>query len=174
LQALVDKKKVVITEASIRDSLRLDDAEGIECLPNEEIFAELARMGEHHGMSLVRQWHLLSSASPQEQVGNLSTHTTKYTSHALTQKVFANMRRVGKGFSRVETPLFEGMIVEKQVAEGDDEVHVEDINADGVATERVVSAADDVVPTADYEPSISSSTPPTPPPQPSQDLPSTS
>nr|GEY83148.1 hypothetical protein [Tanacetum cinerariifolium] len=45
LQALVDKKKVVVTKATIRDGLRLDDAEGIECLPNEEIFAELARMG---------------------------------------------------------------------------------------------------------------------------------
>nr|GEY45755.1 xylulose kinase-1 [Tanacetum cinerariifolium] len=30
LQALVDKKKVVITEATLRDALRLDDAEGIE------------------------------------------------------------------------------------------------------------------------------------------------
>nr|GEV36609.1 hypothetical protein [Tanacetum cinerariifolium] len=45
LQALVDKKRVIITEATIRDALRLDDAEGVECLPNEEIFAELARMG---------------------------------------------------------------------------------------------------------------------------------
>nr|GEX75728.1 xylulose kinase-1 [Tanacetum cinerariifolium] len=45
LQALVDKKKVIITEATIRDALRLDDAEGIECLPNEEIFAEFARIG---------------------------------------------------------------------------------------------------------------------------------
>nr|GEY45844.1 uncharacterized mitochondrial protein AtMg00810-like [Tanacetum cinerariifolium] len=45
LQALVDRKKVVITEAAIRDVLRLDDAEGVDCLPNEEIFAELARMG---------------------------------------------------------------------------------------------------------------------------------
>nr|GEU37630.1 reverse transcriptase domain-containing protein [Tanacetum cinerariifolium] len=45
LQALVDKKKLVITEATIRESLHLDDAEGVECLPNEEIFAELARMG---------------------------------------------------------------------------------------------------------------------------------
>nr|GEX52040.1 xylulose kinase-1 [Tanacetum cinerariifolium] len=44
LQALVDKKKVIITEATIRDALRLDDAEGIEGLPNEEIFTELARM----------------------------------------------------------------------------------------------------------------------------------
>nr|GEU87783.1 putative ribonuclease H-like domain-containing protein [Tanacetum cinerariifolium] len=45
LQALVDKKKVVITEAAIREVLRLDDVEGVNCLPNEEIFAELARMG---------------------------------------------------------------------------------------------------------------------------------
>nr|GEW54041.1 hypothetical protein [Tanacetum cinerariifolium] len=45
LQALVDKKKVRITEAAIRDVLWLDDAEGVDCLPNEEIFAELARMG---------------------------------------------------------------------------------------------------------------------------------
>nr|GEV68673.1 putative ribonuclease H-like domain-containing protein [Tanacetum cinerariifolium] len=45
------------------------------------------------------------------QFGDLSTHTTKYTSSALTQKVFANMKRVGKGFSGVETPLFEGMLV---------------------------------------------------------------
>nr|GFD38104.1 hypothetical protein [Tanacetum cinerariifolium] len=45
LQALVDKKKVVVTKASIRDALHLDDAEGVECPPNEEIFTELARMG---------------------------------------------------------------------------------------------------------------------------------
>nr|GEW25334.1 hypothetical protein [Tanacetum cinerariifolium] len=45
LKALVDKKKVVVTEATIRDALRLDDAEGIDCLPNEVIFTELARMG---------------------------------------------------------------------------------------------------------------------------------
>nr|GFA67814.1 hypothetical protein [Tanacetum cinerariifolium] len=48
------------------------------------------------------------------QVGDLSSHTTKYLSLALTQKVFGNMRRVGKGFSGVETPLFESMIVAQQ------------------------------------------------------------
>nr|GFA02875.1 hypothetical protein [Tanacetum cinerariifolium] len=45
LQALVDKKKVVVTEATIKDALRLVDAEGVECLPNEEICSELARIG---------------------------------------------------------------------------------------------------------------------------------
>nr|GEW45236.1 hypothetical protein [Tanacetum cinerariifolium] len=48
------------------------------------------------------------------QVGDLSTHTTRFISPALTQKVFANIRRVGKGFSGVETPLFEGMLAVRQ------------------------------------------------------------
>nr|GEZ81333.1 hypothetical protein [Tanacetum cinerariifolium] len=45
LHALIDRKKVIITEDTIRKALRLDDADGIDCLPNEEIFDELARMG---------------------------------------------------------------------------------------------------------------------------------
>nr|GEW95593.1 retrovirus-related Pol polyprotein from transposon TNT 1-94 [Tanacetum cinerariifolium] len=45
LQALIDGKKVVITEASIRYDLKLNDAEGTSCLPNAVIFEELARMG---------------------------------------------------------------------------------------------------------------------------------
>nr|GEV01677.1 hypothetical protein [Tanacetum cinerariifolium] len=39
------KKKVVITEDSIRHDLKLNDAEGTSCLPNAMIFEELARMG---------------------------------------------------------------------------------------------------------------------------------
>nr|GFC65173.1 hypothetical protein [Tanacetum cinerariifolium] len=42
LRALIDGKKVVITEDVIRRDLHLDDADGVECLLNEEIFAELA------------------------------------------------------------------------------------------------------------------------------------
>nr|GFB45668.1 hypothetical protein [Tanacetum cinerariifolium] len=66
----------------------------------------------------------------------------------------------GKGFSRVETPLFKGMIVEQLV----DEVHDEGVPAVGVVAEGVVSATDDEVPTAVEEPSIPSPTPPTPSP----------
>nr|GFB79817.1 hypothetical protein [Tanacetum cinerariifolium] len=65
----------------------------------------------------------------RKQVGNLSTHTTKYTSPALTQKVFANMRRVGKVFFRVETPLFQGMLVAQEIdEEWDADEHVEEVN----------------------------------------------
>nr|GEV02677.1 ribonuclease H-like domain-containing protein [Tanacetum cinerariifolium] len=93
LQALVDKKKVVVTEATIRDALHLNDAEGIECLPNEEIFAELARIGAKR-----TSWNEFSSSMTSAVIflstGDLSSHSTKYSSPALTQKVFANMRRV--------------------------------------------------------------------------------
>nr|GEU29154.1 ribonuclease H-like domain-containing protein [Tanacetum cinerariifolium] len=108
LQPLVDKKKVVVTEATIRDALRLDDAKGVEC----------------------------------------------------------------KGFSRVDTPLFEGMLVAPKVEEGNVDENVENVNA-GDTAEGDVSVADDEVPTADEEPSIPSPTPPTPPHQPSHDIPST-
>nr|GEV19498.1 hypothetical protein [Tanacetum cinerariifolium] len=36
LQALVDRNKVVVTEAAIREALRLDDADGVDCLPKEQ------------------------------------------------------------------------------------------------------------------------------------------
>nr|GEV19365.1 reverse transcriptase domain-containing protein [Tanacetum cinerariifolium] len=45
IQALVDKKKVIITEASIRRDLRFKDEEGVDCLSNEVIFEQLTPMG---------------------------------------------------------------------------------------------------------------------------------
>nr|GEW86023.1 hypothetical protein [Tanacetum cinerariifolium] len=45
LQALVDRKKIVISEDVICEILQLDDAKGVVFLPNEEIFAGLAQMG---------------------------------------------------------------------------------------------------------------------------------
>nr|GEZ45643.1 hypothetical protein [Tanacetum cinerariifolium] len=44
LQALNNRRKVIINEDTVCQALRLDDAESIDCLPNAEIFAELARM----------------------------------------------------------------------------------------------------------------------------------
>nr|GEV14410.1 hypothetical protein [Tanacetum cinerariifolium] len=147
LQALVNKKKVVVTEATIREALRLDDAEGVDCLPNEEIFIELARMGYEKP----------------------STKLTFYKAFLSSQ-----WKRVGKGFFGVETPLFEGMLVEQQGDdEGDADENVEKVNA-GDAAYGDVSAAHGEVPTVTEEPSIPSPTPPTPPPQPPQDIPSTS
>ncbi|GJS03889.1 hypothetical protein Tco_0320397 [Tanacetum coccineum] len=44
LQALVDGKKVIVTELSIRRDLHLDNAEGTDCLPTARIFKELTRI----------------------------------------------------------------------------------------------------------------------------------
>nr|GEW61017.1 hypothetical protein [Tanacetum cinerariifolium] len=204
LPALVNKKKVVVTEATIREELCLDDAEGVDCLTNEELFAELARMGYEKPttkltfykaffssqwkflihiilqcMSAKRtSWNKYSSSMASVVIclssGDLSTHSTKYTSPALTHKVFANMRRVGKGFSSVETPLFESILVEQQVdEERDADKNVEEVNV-GDAAKGDDSAAHGEVPTVAEEPSIPSPTPSTLPPQPSQDIPTTS
>ncbi|GJY06510.1 retrovirus-related pol polyprotein from transposon TNT 1-94 [Tanacetum coccineum] len=45
LHALVDGKKIIISEASVRRDLKLEDEEGIDCLPNSTIFEQLALMG---------------------------------------------------------------------------------------------------------------------------------
>nr|GEU34509.1 hypothetical protein [Tanacetum cinerariifolium] len=150
LQALVDKKKVVVTKAAIRDVLHLDDAEGIECLPMKRFLLNwLAwdmrsrrkfNFSKYIFESLVRN---VDSSSKfymypgfihliiQNQLGDLLTHTTKYISPTLTQK-------------------------------GDAEEHGNDDNA----AEEPVTAVDDV-----EDQSIPS---PTPPSQQTQDIPSIS
>ncbi|GJS37384.1 hypothetical protein Tco_0535766 [Tanacetum coccineum] len=45
LHALVDGKKIIITESTVRRDLQLEDAEGVDCLPNSTIFEQLALMG---------------------------------------------------------------------------------------------------------------------------------
>nr|GEW96443.1 hypothetical protein [Tanacetum cinerariifolium] len=149
LQALIDMRKVIITEDMVRQALRLDDADSIDCLPNEEIFAYLVRNVESPSKfyMYLRFLQLMINA----QIANLSSHTTKYTSPALTQKVFANMRRVGKGFSGVDTLLFEGMLVPQQVHD-DIDAAAEDADEDAA------------------EPTPPSSTLATTPPPPPQEL----
>nr|GEZ70912.1 hypothetical protein [Tanacetum cinerariifolium] len=73
LQALVDKKRVIITKATIRDALRLDDAKGIECLPNEEIFAELARMGYEKPSTKLTFYKMFFSSADEVHVEDVST-----------------------------------------------------------------------------------------------------
>nr|GEW18050.1 putative ribonuclease H-like domain-containing protein [Tanacetum cinerariifolium] len=108
LQALIDRQKVVVTEDVIQQDIRLDDADGVECLPNEEFFVELARMGYEKLPPKLTMVRNVDSPSKflmylrflqvviNAQVDELSSHTTRYTSPALTQKVFANMCRVGR------------------------------------------------------------------------------
>ncbi|GKD61567.1 hypothetical protein Tco_1299076 [Tanacetum coccineum] len=45
LQALVDRKKIIIIESTVRRDLQLEDAKGVDCLPNSIIFEQLTLMG---------------------------------------------------------------------------------------------------------------------------------
>nr|GEV89468.1 DNA-directed DNA polymerase [Tanacetum cinerariifolium] len=225
-------------EDVIHEILQLDDAEGVVCLPNKEIFAGLAQMGYEkpstkltfykaffssqwkflihtllQSLSAKRtSWNEFSTAMAsaviclstgqkfnfskyifdslvrnvessskfymyswfiqliiQNQIGDLSTHTTRYISPALTQKVFANMRRVGKGFSGVETPLFEGMLAARTITE--EGIVEEQVQADdAVAATVQVTVAEDIA----NEAIPSTPTPLILPSPPSHDIPSPS
>ncbi|GKE18701.1 hypothetical protein Tco_1426278, partial [Tanacetum coccineum] len=131
LQALVDKKKVIITETSIRSDLNLKDAGGTDCLPTATIFEELARMGPLHGTNSVALWPLQSYAWPQtknliypifinQQLEDMSHHKKIYVIPSHTKKIFANMKREGKDFSGRVTPLFATMMVQANQEEGED------------------------------------------------------
>nr|GEZ22637.1 hypothetical protein [Tanacetum cinerariifolium] len=67
------------------------------------------------------QWLYFSSGN-----GNFLHWQWEYTSLALTQKVSANMRRIRKGFSGVDTPLFDGMLVSQQAQDVEDATEDED------------------------------------------------
>ncbi|GKC07834.1 retrovirus-related pol polyprotein from transposon TNT 1-94 [Tanacetum coccineum] len=58
LHALVDRKKIIIFEASVSRYLKLEDEEGIDCLPNSTIFEQLALMG-----SKTTAWNEFSSTN---------------------------------------------------------------------------------------------------------------
>ncbi|GJW63419.1 putative ribonuclease H-like domain-containing protein [Tanacetum coccineum] len=191
LQALVDKKRVIVMESSIRKDLHLDDAEGTDCLPTATIFEELERMGYEkpsqkltfyiaffspqwkYFIHTIKQclsaksttWNEFSSfmasliiclatnqkfilskyifdamvkhldggvkflINPRflqvfinQQLSNMSTHKKIFVNPFHTKKVFANMKRAGKDFSRRITPLFNTMMVQpvEEVGEGSD------------------------------------------------------
>nr|GEZ45367.1 hypothetical protein [Tanacetum cinerariifolium] len=238
LQALVDKKRIVITEEVVHEILQLDDAKGVICLPNDEIFAGLARMGYEktstkltfykaffltqwkffihtilHSLSAKgTSWNEFSSAMAsaliclssgqrfnfskyifeslvrnvnssskfymyprfiqliiQSNIADLSKHTNRYISSVLTQKVFANMRRVRKGFSGVETPFFKNMLVVRAV-DADGEVQVP--AQDDVIQEHVIEEiATEVIPPTPTSPLPSSPVIPSTPPHQSPSLP---
>ncbi|GJS07444.1 putative ribonuclease H-like domain-containing protein [Tanacetum coccineum] len=117
LQALVDKKRVIVTESSIRRDLHLNDAEGTDCLPTATIFEELTRMS---GKSTASNEFSSSMASliiclATNQKFNLSKYIfdamVKHLDGGIKFLFFANMKRAGKDFSRRITPLFDTLVV---------------------------------------------------------------
>nr|GEV45030.1 uncharacterized mitochondrial protein AtMg00810-like [Tanacetum cinerariifolium] len=195
LQDLIDRRKVIISEDTVRQALHMDYAKSVDCLPNEKIFAELARMGYEKPSTKLTfykafvsaQWKFLIhiilqcmsakrtsynefSSSMASAIICLATgrkfNFSKYIFDSLVRNVDSSSKfyMVGKGFSGVDTPMFEGMLVPQQATDD-----VDDVVADNVATDDVADV--DVGPTL---PSPTPATTPPPPPPPQELLPSTS
>ncbi|GJX12088.1 putative ribonuclease H-like domain-containing protein [Tanacetum coccineum] len=101
-----DGQLKTITEVSLRRHLKLEDADGISSLPNAEIFEQLALMGLIQILLNKHQRLLLP-------------HKRTYVALTLTQKLFSNMRRVSKGYTRVNIPLFSSMLVQGLIQQGE-------------------------------------------------------
>ncbi|GJS12799.1 putative ribonuclease H-like domain-containing protein [Tanacetum coccineum] len=54
-----------------------------------------------------------------KQLEGMKSHKRIYVTPSHTKKIFGNMKRVGKGFSRRETPLFPTMVVQNQAKMGE-------------------------------------------------------
>ncbi|GJR14646.1 ribonuclease H-like domain-containing protein [Tanacetum coccineum] len=117
LQALVDGKKVIITETSVRRDLQLEDAEGIECLPNAYIFDQLALMGAKS-----TAWNEFSITVASVIIclaTNQKFNFSKYIFESMVKNVDSSFKflmypRVRKGFSGAVTPLFPTVMVQAQ------------------------------------------------------------
>ncbi|GJT30043.1 hypothetical protein Tco_0910318 [Tanacetum coccineum] len=74
-----------------------------------------------------------------KQIGDMSTHDEIFVTPSHIKKVFSNMKRVGKGFSRAVTPLFPTMMVQGQeeMVEADEAIHKER----GDSVERAATTA---------------------------------
>ncbi|GKA54211.1 hypothetical protein Tco_0753160 [Tanacetum coccineum] len=158
IQAMVDGKKVIVTETSVRRALHLKDAEGTECLLNATIFEQLTLMGpkttDWNEFSSTMASAIICIATNQKfnfskyifdnmvknleggvkflmyprfvqvfldkQVEGMTKHKEIYVTPSHTKKVFANMKREGKGFSGRVTPLFQTMMVQapEELGEG--------------------------------------------------------
>nr|GEU36287.1 hypothetical protein [Tanacetum cinerariifolium] len=128
-----------------------------------EIFAELARMGYEKPSTKLTFYKAFFLAQLKFLIHTiLQCMSAKRT---MWNEFSSSMASAGrKGISRVDTPLFEGMLVPQEAADDVEDVVVDDVIADDVV---------DVVTHSDVEP-----TPPSPThaitPPPSQELPSTS
>ncbi|GJR74107.1 hypothetical protein Tco_0086472 [Tanacetum coccineum] len=139
LHALVDGKKMIITESSVRRDLQLADEEG--CLsPNTTAWNEYSstmapaivflstnqkfNFSKFIFESMIRNLDNLSGkflmyprfvqVFLDQQLDGMPTHKRIYIAPSHTKKIFGNMRRVGKGFSGRVTPLFQTMVVQNQ------------------------------------------------------------
>ncbi|GKB48953.1 hypothetical protein Tco_0899706 [Tanacetum coccineum] len=78
IQALVDKKKVIIIEKSVRHDLMLDDTEGTKCLPND-------REGKGFSRRITPLFQSMMVQAPKDMGEDLATPTDSHSTPIVTQ-----------------------------------------------------------------------------------------
>ncbi|GKC60877.1 hypothetical protein Tco_1088475, partial [Tanacetum coccineum] len=73
----------------------------------------------------------------EKQLEGMPNHKRIYVTPFHTKKIFGNMRRVGKGFSGRETPLFQTMVVQHQEEMGDSSANPTDNVTDEAVNEEM-------------------------------------
>nr|GEY82081.1 hypothetical protein [Tanacetum cinerariifolium] len=124
IRALVDEKKIIVNEASIRYD-RSTMAFAIICLANNQKFNFSKYIFESMVKNLESKnkfwmYPRFVQVFANQQLGDMTHHKKIFVNPSLTKKVFANIKREGKGYSRVVTPLFETIMIQapKEVGEG--------------------------------------------------------
>ncbi|GJZ84808.1 hypothetical protein Tco_0650147 [Tanacetum coccineum] len=127
LQALVDGKKIIVTEASITawNEFSSTMASAIICLATNQKF----NFSKYIFESMVKNLENVSSkflmyprfvqVFLDKQLEGMQIHKRIYDAPSHTKKIFGNMKRVGKGFSGRVTPLFPTMVVQAQEEMGE-------------------------------------------------------
>ncbi|GJV47817.1 hypothetical protein Tco_1438029 [Tanacetum coccineum] len=128
LQALVDGKKIIVTEASTTawNEFSGTMASAIICLATNQKFNFLKYIFESMVKNLenVSDKFLMYPTFVQvfleKQLEGMSNHKRIYVTPSHTKKIFRNMKRVEKGFSGREAPLFPTMMVQalEEIGEG--------------------------------------------------------
>ncbi|GJU54797.1 hypothetical protein Tco_1228511 [Tanacetum coccineum] len=99
LQALVDGKKIIITEGSIRRDLQLNDEEGMDCLPNATIFEELTKTS-----AKTTAWNEISSTMASAIIC-LATNQKSNFSKYIFESMVKNLENVsGEGLANPTNP----------------------------------------------------------------------
>ncbi|GJS24087.1 putative ribonuclease H-like domain-containing protein [Tanacetum coccineum] len=131
IQALVDKKKVIITEKSVISDLMLEYVEGTECLPNDVIFEQLTLMGT------------MASAIIYLAT-NQKFNFSKYIFDNMMKNLEGGVKflmyprfvqREGKGFFGRITPLFQTMMVQAPEDMGEDSAAPSDSHSTPIITQ---------------------------------------
>ncbi|GKD74253.1 putative ribonuclease H-like domain-containing protein, partial [Tanacetum coccineum] len=88
LQALVDGKKIIITESIMRRDLQQEDTEGIDCLPNATIVEQLTLMG-----FMTTAWNEFSSTMASAIICLATNHKFNFSKY-IFESIVKNMENL--------------------------------------------------------------------------------